>query len=244
MVYSPVDYDPENKKYPILYLLHGHSSHYAGWTYLQDQLLEWCDLNQIILVCPDGDFDSWYIDSPVQKHRKYETFLVKELSSYIDSLYASISSKYFRGISGVSMGGHGAIYLSLKYPDHFGCCGSISGALNLMTFPNEWNLASLLGPLEQNPSVWESISCLQLLDKSLANCFPMRIDIGKDDFFLEANRQFHKRLSEMNCPHEYYESEGSHSIDYWTRVLPLHLQFFVDLWKKGMDTSAVNSIKK
>lgn len=244
MVFTPGNYDPHKKKYPVLYLLHGHSSDYAGWTYLQDQLMEWSELNQIILVCPDGDFDSWYIDSPKQPERRYETFIVRELISYIDQHFSSITDKSFRGISGVSMGGHGAVYLSFKYPETFGICGSISGALDLLPFSNEWNLSTLLGPIEDNRNIWESKSCLQILKSSQTVCLPMRIDIGKEDFFIEANRQFKSTLNEMNCPHEYNESEGAHTLEYWTRILPEHLLFFSNHWNNRPTTTEDKFLKK
>lgn len=232
LVFLPDNYSPADQRYPVLYLLHGHSSNYAGWSYIQPDLLKWVNQNQIILVCPDGESDSWYLDSPVEKDIRYETFISKELTAYIDQLFATQATHHYRGITGISMGGHGAVSLSLKHPETFGVCGSISGALDLFPFEEEWNLSSLLGPLKEHREKWNEVSSQQLLENKLSLCIPMRIDCGSEDFFIDVNRRFHQSLNKRNCLHEYHEKQGAHTMEYWTRVFPEHLEFFSSYWDK------------
>lgn len=230
LVFTPEPSILAEKRYPVLYLLHGHSSDYAGWTYIGEQLLEWVDQYQIIIVCPDGDYDSWYIDSPVQNERKFASYLTQEVIPFIDQHYKSIPSPLYRGITGVSMGGHGALYLSLKYPNLFGIAGSISGALNLLPFEKEWNLKQLLGDPKSQIQVWKDHSIFYLLDRYCRPDMPLRIDCGSEDFFLTVNRQVHQKLNALHVAHQYVETPGGHDIPYWTRIIGEHVRFFGMFW--------------
>lgn len=218
------------KRYPVLYLLHGHSSDFAGWTYIADQLKEWADQYQMIIVCPDGDYDSWYLDSPAQPNRRFEHYLIKEFIPFIDQNYPTMRQPIMRGITGVSMGGHGAVYLSLKNPGVFGITGTISGALDLLPFSTEWNLEKLLGKKSSNEQRWKNFSVYYLLDRYCRPDLVLRIDCGTDDFFLEVNRKVHRKLLDFNVSHQYVESPGGHDIPYWTRAIEQQMRFFGMYW--------------
>ncbi|MBK9109609.1 MAG: esterase family protein [Saprospiraceae bacterium] len=155
LIFKPEIEKKTQQKFPVLYLLHGHSSDYAGWNYIESQLKNWADDHRIIIVCPDGDYSSWYVNSPVRRNSKFETYIAREVVKYVDDHYPSMKDKTYRGITGVSMGGHGAIYLALNQPDVFGIAGSISGALDILPFSDEWNLQEVFGPLKGNEKIWK-----------------------------------------------------------------------------------------
>lgn len=230
LVFQPEPSILAEKRYPVLYLLHGHSSDYAGWTYIGDQLKEWVDQYQIIIVCPDGDYDSWYIDSPVRTQRKFASYLTQEVIPFIDQHYPSLPGPLYRGITGVSMGGHGAMYTALKNPDLIGIAGSISGALNLLPFEKEWNLKQILGDPKSQIQVWKHHSIFYLLDRYCRPDMPLRIDCGSEDFFLTVNRQVHQKLNALHVPHQYVETPGGHDIPYWTRIIGEQIRFFGMFW--------------
>ena len=71
----------------------------------------------IIIVCPDGNKTRWYFDSPVDSSSQYETYISKELISEVDKKYNTNASKNGRAITGLSMGGHGALYIAFKHQD-------------------------------------------------------------------------------------------------------------------------------
>jgi len=69
----------------------------------------------MIVVCPDGE-NSWYVNEPGSNKNQFENFISTELVNYIDKNYATLTDKNHRAISGLSMGGHGALTLATKHP--------------------------------------------------------------------------------------------------------------------------------
>ena len=134
MTYSiclPADYATSGeKRYPVLYLLHGFTSHYLAWTSLgAPRAAEGLDL---ILVMPDAG-NSWYAnwaESSEGQKNAWEDYMVKDLIGHVDATYRTISSREGRAINGLSMGGYGALMLALRHPDMFCSIGSHSGALS------------------------------------------------------------------------------------------------------------------
>ena len=89
------------------------------------------DQYNLIIVTPEGETLSGYLDSPVQKDNQFETYITKEVIEKIDNTYRTIRDRKGRVITGLSMGGHGALYLSARHPDLYCAAGSMSGALDL-----------------------------------------------------------------------------------------------------------------
>ena len=92
-----------SKNLPVIYLLHGYSDNYLKWITTVPSIKDLADRYKVIIVCPDGGFDSWYLDSPLLKEHKYETFISTELIDWIDKNYKTNSSKNGRAITGLSM---------------------------------------------------------------------------------------------------------------------------------------------
>lgn len=80
---------PENyttrKHYPVVYLLHGYSDNYAKWVTAVPSIKNYATQFQLILVCPDGGYSSWYMDSPIDLSSQYESYITKDLITYIDT---------------------------------------------------------------------------------------------------------------------------------------------------------------
>lgn len=226
LVFLPSNYEISSKSYPVLYLLHGHSSDPSSWFFVIPRIKEWADKFQMIFVCPDGDYDSWYLDGINKTDRKFETYIALEVPKFIDQCYRSLKGRESRGISGISMGGHGAIYLAQKHPDLFSCVGSSSGGLDLIPFYREWNLFDLLGDPNKNNTRWKQSSCFYLLNQHSFKNQKLYIDCGSEDFFLEVNRNFHTKLNALKIPHQYVESKGDHSISYWKAAYEKQIVFF------------------
>lgn len=87
MVVLPNDYNDE-QKYPVVYVLHGWSGDFSSWTG-STAIAKQADLHQMILVMPDGNYDRWYIDSPVVKDSNYQSYIAKDVVSYIDKHYST-----------------------------------------------------------------------------------------------------------------------------------------------------------
>src|ERR1044071_1705945 len=129
----PSSYGKNKLAYPVLYLLHGGFGHYRDWidkTPDKNLLSRLADQYNIIIVLPEGEVFSYYIDSPVNKASQFESYIIKDVIPKIDKTYRTNRSSTARTISGLSMGGYGALYLSARHPELFCAAGSMSGALN------------------------------------------------------------------------------------------------------------------
>lgn len=214
------------KDYPVVYLLHGHSGNYRSWVKDVPSIQKSADDLGLIIVCPDGGFNSWYINSPVDSSVKYDTYITQELIPYIDSNYSTIKDKKGRAISGYSMGGHGALYLGIRHPDLFAHVGSICGGVDLRPFPNNWQLKNILGDIQTSPANWDAYSVINMVDVLGKGQLNLMIDCGVDDFFLAVNRKLHDKLVSLKIPHEYIEREGGHTRNYWANSIDYHFFYF------------------
>ncbi|MCX6205036.1 MAG: alpha/beta hydrolase family protein [Bacteroidetes bacterium] len=210
---------------PTVYLLHGYSGNYAGWVNLAPQLQDKADLLQINIVCPDGA-NSWYYDSPIDSTIRYESYIIKDLVPYIDQHYSTIADKSKRAITGLSMGGHGGLYLSIRHTDIFGAGGSTSGGVDIRPFPNNWEIKKALGEYEKNQSLWDSNTVMTLVEGLKNNQLKIIVDCGLDDFFLKVNRSLHEKLQALKIDHDYIERPGAHNAAYWKNSIDYQLLFF------------------
>jgi S-formylglutathione hydrolase FrmB len=222
----------DSNTYPVAYLLHGWSGNYAGWLGDAPQLLNHVDTYHCILVFPDGGYDSWYLDSKVDSSVRYETYLTKELIPYIDQQFRTQKERVGRAISGLSMGGHGALYLAFRNSTLFGAAGSICGGVDLRPWrKNDWDLEGVLGNPRKHWQNWEEASVVNLVPNLKANEAPQLIvDCGLDDFFLPANRSLREALLNYKIPHEYTERPGEHNADYWCNAIDMQILFFAKVW--------------
>jgi S-formylglutathione hydrolase FrmB len=107
----PSGYNSGDKKYPVIYLLHGAFGSYSNWVLKVPHIQQLADQYQLIIVCPDGGYTSWYYDSPIDSTYKFETFVGTEVPQYIDANYRTIADRKGRAITGLSMAGMAAFFL-------------------------------------------------------------------------------------------------------------------------------------
>lgn len=220
----PDKYHYSNMKYPVIYLLHGYGGNHSMWSRIVP-LEKYSDSCQIIFVCPDGNFDSWYIDSPIKPDSKYESYIIETVIPFIDKKYRSISETEGRAICGSSMGGHGALTLICRHPNTFCAASSISGILDLTQFPENWNIKRILGDMNNNKQIWIENSFLGTMINLCVSKKPVLIDCGLSDFALQVNRTAHKKLDSLKVFHYYNERSGNHSAVYSQKVFKDHLNF-------------------
>ncbi|MDD4777300.1 MAG: alpha/beta hydrolase family protein [Fermentimonas sp.] len=230
VVIKPDTYS-EKESFPVLYLLHGYSDSYDGWVTKVPSIKDLSDLYNIIVICPDGGFNSWYWDSPVDSAYQYETFVVKELIDWVDGNLKTIPSREGRAITGLSMGGHGGLYLAFRNQDVFGVCGSMSGGVDIRPFPNNWGMSNYLGVQSENPENWNEYTVMGLLHLLTPNRLKIIIDCGTEDFFYEVNERLHKELLYRNIPHDYISRPGGHTWEYWTNAIKYQMLYFNEYFK-------------
>lgn len=223
VVVIPYSYSKNNaNRYPVVYLLHGYSGDYANWIRRVPQIKQYADQFQLILVCPDGK-NSWYFDSKVDPGSRYESYITKELVPFVDATYRTNNSKDHRAICGLSMGGHGALYLAIRHQDIFSAAGSMSGVLDLIPFKNSYGLEKIIG--DTSAVTIAQYSDLQLADR-IDSSLSLIIDCGISDPFIEVNRNMHQRLMELKINHDYIERNGGHNWPYWRNAIGYQLLFF------------------
>jgi len=126
-VYLPPGYeDNPDRRYPVVYYLHGYSPTAAewvktmGWPERPDRAMNSDAARDMIIVVPDAYITfrgSMYSTSVATGD--WETYVVRDLVDYIDSHYRTLAARESRGLSGHSMGGYGTIRLAMKHPDRF-----------------------------------------------------------------------------------------------------------------------------
>lgn len=219
-------------RYPTTYLLHGYSGSYAQWINDAPQIKTLADQEQIILICPDAGYSSWYFDSPIDSTVRYETFITRELIPYIDSHYKTTNDRKWRAVTGLSMGGHGALYLSIRHQDLFGAAGSICGGVDIRPFPKNWDLSKKLGDTVCCMANWEKNTVINVIDQLQNGQLALIMDCGVGDFFLEVNRHLHQKLLEKKIDHDYTERPGEHNKAYWSNSIAYQLVFFRKFFDK------------
>lgn len=232
VVITPDAYN-DDAKFPVMYLLHGYSDNYASWIKSVD-VKSVADKHQFIIVCPEGNYSSWYFDSPMDSSSRYETYVAKELVEWIDNEYPTIPRRESRAISGLSMGGHGALYLAFRNQDVFGACGSMSGGVDIRPFPNNWGLKHHLGEQHIYPENWEKHTIINMLHLLSSNALEITFDCGIDDFFYDVNVRLHNELLYRNIPHTFISRPGVHKWDFWKTSVKYHSMFFADYFKKSL----------
>ena len=224
-VIRPDSYDV-SVKLPVVYLLHGYSGNYLDWIKKAPGFEKAADQYNLIIVCPDGGYRSWYWDSPVDNDFMYETFVADELVKSIDGKYSTIMDRSGRAITGLSMGGHGGLYLAFKHQDIFGAAGSMSGGVDIRPFPNNWEMSKQLGTYAEQPDRWENNTVINLLHLLTPNSLKIIVDCGTEDFFYEVNENLHRQLLYRNIPHDYITRPGAHNWNYWTNAVKFQMLFF------------------
>ncbi len=235
-VIVPAEYfDNTQATYPVLYLLHGAQGCYNDWP-RRANLDELTNQHRIIIVCPDGQ-DSWYFDSPVDPKMQFETYVSKELVEYIDSHYRTRPNRYMRAITGLSMGGHGALFLAFRHPDVFWSCGSMSGCMDITQYPDSWHIKDRLGNRDDNLQRWRDHAVCNLVDQvkdsPLKPAQNIMFDDGLNDIFIKNNIALHEQLVEKGIDHDFTVRPGRHSWDYWVNSLDYHLLFFDKAFARG-----------
>lgn len=277
VVYLPASYDTSGKRYPVFYYLHGLGGDETNWVKngALDKTADALGLEAIV-VMPDGD-DGFYADSakpidydacmkdgtglffPERKHAEtcvhhlaYETYITKDLVSWVDATYRTIPKREARAIAGLSMGGFGALQLAMRHPDLFVAAASHSGVDSLLyagpipyekgkavlaTDVDKWSQAigeigiwirSLFGGDLENWKAHDPTTLATKLDKATAPA--LYIDCGtEDDFQLQHGMQYlHDILLERGIEHAYYLGPGRHNMKFWSVRVKNSLEFLRD----------------
>jgi len=209
----------KDKSYSTIYTLHGWAATNKSFSD-NTSIGQLSDKYSIIYISPDGDNNSWYIDSEIKEDSKYTTFISKELVNYIDTNYSTKKDKKQRAITGFSMGGYGALYIGIKNPDIFGNIGSMSGGVNPEKIKKNYEIKKVMN------GNWKKYNIKDIAYFAKDKNFNIIIDCGVSDFFIEMNRELHSKLVSLDIKHDYIERFGSHDWGYWNNSFEYQTYFF------------------
>ena len=131
-VYLPTGYKTSTGQYPVIYLLHGADGDENEWATkggaveTLDGQIRRREMRAAIVVMPTFGPASWYTDGVAEK---VESAMMQELIPYVEANYKASTQRTHRSIAGLSMGGYGALNISLHFPQRFCAAGIISPAI-------------------------------------------------------------------------------------------------------------------
>ena len=232
-VYLPAAYDGK-KRFPVMYLLHGHGGDETAWTDLgrtsqiMDNLIAEGKCVPMIVVMPNGNptcnaAPGWWHEGMYTpdgnafnqrgaKATMEESFM--DIVNYVDRHYMTIAKRSGRAVTGLSMGGGHTFGISRLYPESFDYYGLQSAACRM--------------PREIMPKTPDS-KLNQDFDGQMARLFASKpklfwIAIGKDDFLMQMNTELRQYLDNHHYAYEYYENDGGHIWRNWRIYLTLFAQ--------------------
>lgn len=207
--------------WPVMFLLHGLSDDHTIWL-RRTSIERYVQGMPLIVVMPDGG-RGFYADA--EEGFAYGTAIGQELVEMIQA-YFPTGPEWC--VTGLSMGGYGAIRTALEHPTLFRSAVSHSGALHFgnvdLEEENEFNM-EFRRVVGRKPK--GGPHDLHSLVASLSpEALPaLRIDCGTEDFLLDANRSFHGHLTQLGIDHEYEEFPGEHNWAYWDEHVQRALAF-------------------
>jgi S-formylglutathione hydrolase FrmB len=233
----PPSYDAEaTRRYPVLYFLHGLGENEqiliaSGGLSLIEEMWEHKQLGEFLIVTPAAG-SSFYIDSRDGRTR-YEDFMVQEFLPFIEKRYRVRAGRTSRGISGVSMGGYGALHLAFRHPELFGSVATHSAAVIEKLPANTGDDPGIGRILERpfgtppDPAFWDRESPITLARTANLSGLAIYFDCGaQDDLGLDAgNRALDRVLTARHIAHEFHLYPGGHNWDYFAAHLPASLEF-------------------
>ena len=227
----------KTESYKVIYVLHGANGNNLDWTKNSD-IEKLADIHNVIIVNPDAGGNTWYVDSSITGN-KYETYLTKDVVKYVDDNYSTIKNRKGRAITGLSMGGIGALNIAINNKKIFGAVGSMSGSVDIRPLSNSSNKIETFGALYENKQAWEDLAIINQLHKITSgnskyvyngesNELPLIIDSGVDDFVYSMNKDLHKEMLKLNIQHEFITRPGGHNWDYWNNAIKSQVLFLVN----------------
>ncbi len=224
LIYTPPGYST-NKKYPVLYLLHGIGGDEKEWLnggnpqVILDNLYADAKIAPMIVVMPNGramkdDRAIGNIMAPdkVQAFANFEKDLLNDLIPYIENNFPVLTNRENRAIAGLSMGGGQSLNFGLGNLDKFAWVGGFSSAPNTKK------------PEELIPDPLSAKNHLKLL----------WLSCGESDGLLSFSKRTHDYLFEKNVPHIYYLEPGGHDFKVWKNDLYMFSQLLFKPVDQGL----------
>jgi S-formylglutathione hydrolase FrmB len=240
----PPSFDADKTRhFPVLYFLHGLGDneqflvHSGAWNLVED-LRERGELKDFLIATPNGGA-GFYINSRDGKNR-YEDFLLQEFFPFIEKRYRVSPGRANRAISGVSMGGYGALHLAFRHPQLFSSVSAHSAALidklpnflgGVQQSPRSRVLGGTFGS-PPDPTFWDQQSPIAIARSANLAGLKIYFDCGdQDDYGFDAGATaLDKVLTARHIAHEFHLYPGRHDYTYFAAHIPESLKFHSQLF--------------
>ncbi len=222
LVYLPPGYGASERRYPVLYMLHGMSGTNEEWrTYgifdVADRMIRGGEIAPLLIVLPQGD-QAYWVDH-AGGGEAWGRYAARDVVAEIDSHFRTLADRADRAIGGVSMGAHGAVQLALNYPKTFAAVGAHSLVLRRFgSAPAYFGDAAEYAKRDPMGLVYAKADA--------ARSFALWIDIGDRDPWTGLASQFERELRSLRIDHQWHEWPGDHSGTYWSAHLRDYLRFY------------------
>jgi putative tributyrin esterase len=227
----PVQYqypDKREKRFPVLYLLHGVTGHSSDWLERTRVALYATHYDLFIVMIEGGN--GWYTDSASIPADKYESYILQELIPDVEKRFRVRQERDGRAIAGLSMGGYGAVKFGLKYPEMFAVAASMSGAFGAASWtqkdvanpgPIVDSILKTFGPINSSTRLANDVFKLarNVPAERISSLPFFYLDCGMEDILFPFSRDLAGVFVERKIPHEYRQLPGDHNWKYWDRQI-------------------------
>ena len=249
-LYLPPGYGTDERRYPVLYLLHGAEGNHLEWLHTGyvretlDAMIADGRVAPMIVVMPDGGGNSWYVDSKdVGGPGNYESAISVDLVAHIDATLRTKAEPRFRAVGGLSMGGFGALRFAFQQPFRYVAAASFSGAFWARVKPDtvlgDWAQRIFQGAFGRpfDTARFLAQSPLTMVDglKDAPHPPAVFLTVGDRDRYKLYNDTFElfHHMRELGLPVEMRMTGGDHEWETWAAELPDALLFFDREFKPG-----------
>ena len=240
--FLPASFDQDKtKRFPVLYYLHGLGDNeqsllnLGGWDMIEE-LRRQGKVGDFIVLAPAGGH-TFFINSADGKVR-YEDFLRKEFMPQMEKKYRAEATRATRGITGISMGGYGALRLAFKFPNEFAAVSAQMPAL-IAEIPESFYGGGPGSPAGVMVEAFGNPFNVDYFDRNNVFAFAKKdaaaelkelkiyFDVGNnDDFgFEEGANRLHKLLDHRGIPNEFHIYPGRHDPQFAMRHFSSVVEF-------------------
>jgi putative tributyrin esterase len=179
---------------------------------------------RLIVVMPEADL-SYYTNAKHQRRSRWEDAIVLDLPHDVEARFPVAKGREHTGIAGISMGGYGAVKLTLKYPERYGFAASMSGALDITRRPaslrrwgQTWRIWTIFGV---RPGAKQDEDVFELLDRAARiSDTKWFLSCGQNDPLHPVNERFARRMRERGVNLDLINTPGGHDWQSWNTAMP------------------------
>ena len=242
-IYLPEEFDRQpQKKYPVLYLLHGLTDTYRAWVdkghldKVADEMISKGEVCPMIIIMPNAGGPNTRVDWNGYFNMDgwaYHDFFYQELMPTFEKKYRIIGDKANRAVSGLSMGGGGCTVYAQRHPDLFSSCYAMSAWLtsqDTQVNPNDHQTAVSKAVHDNSAIDYVRNASAEVVNQ--LKTVRWFVDCGDDDFLLDQNEEFHRLMRSKRIACELRVRNGNHGWDYWNTALRTSLPFAAQSFNK------------